>query len=1031
MSSCIQPANNFISGPGFLLASAWLLLAGNLSAAVATLAFDSGAGAKARITSLSWDTEATTPPGRTTRNLLGSGTDQGSAYITATFGTTPQYGRNIIASTSSASSTTFSANGLNFTLTGSTVSGAISLAVSVSGTGYANLTALDLTFEFNPLVTPTTVIPSLWNDSPGSETYFSLPAIISAPDWGQMLFTSTTTNGLKGRLRGIRPNASWSPVYGGKVVVAIQIPPPTGPATFNFSLNPSYLTAPQDVDEASWLKARRGWYGIWQPNANFIGDYSYFLQSRAGILAASADPGIRTKPASTNFNAVGILGNNVVSDMGSGSLWFYADQAYFTPQLAPGISIASTVKRSVEWWLDNRTFKSDSMDLGSHFPTASGTRPIPMVYGPGQVIYYWYYSEFLDPEAALVIAAWDYVDSTGDVAWLDAPGSAYWETATRLEQLETVAGFLARRLNRSNLVAAFQDGTGARAGEDRGPSWWDALGNGNEDAFLNALSYRAFRCLADLEFKKGNRNAKMREFTTYADRLKDNYEARLLVSHNNSPTIAWWRDRPAGNRHGFHSPPINGIAIEYGLTSDATARDILNGVNGPNTGLWNQLSQVGFPSGSPLGLPSNIYPWTSSEYPIFGEGGTFQTYQNGTVFAGHTLHPMVADRLVNGEAGKGNAILQAMLTAQATAGLEPAFQNGTQYYPDKGKDFRNWNGGFTGYEGFLAEDFAFLQALPLTTPYWRSRFYRPLHPMKTQNDFDYNLCGDLVWREPSTGSNMVWLMNGPTLVSALALPNVPGSNTWVMEGIGDFNRDRSGDLLWRDIIGNAVVWFMSPTGYVSSQSISQPMDTNFLVRAVADFGNDDRADILQWNPTSGAVRIWHMNGATRILEQLLPLSRPAPWNLVGAGDLDGDGHPDLVWRNTRTGADEVWFQSFGGYPVAQPLTSTPGWILAGINDFDGDGKSDLLWRSPSTGDNQLWLMNGSAVTGYFKLRSMPVKDWKIAGVSDFDGDRRADILWRDTSGNNVIWFMNGSTLLHDDRIQPLSNTWQAKPAQPL
>ncbi len=1031
-----------MSIPRIWLATAWLLLCGSLSAAVATLTFDSGQSAKAAITSLSWDTEAAALPGRTANNLLGRGSAAGYAYIDATFGTTTLRGRDIAAYSHSASSTTFSANGLNFTLTGTTQSGAISLAVSVSGSaGYSSLTAMDLTFEFNPLITPTTVIPSVWNDSSGIETYFSLPAIISAPDYGQMLFTSTTTNALKGYLRGIHPIAGGD----GSVVITIQIPPPIGPTTFNFSLNPSYLTAPQDVDGASWLKARRGWYGTWQPNANWIGDQSYFLQPRAGILAAPPDAGNQTQAAFTNYNVVGMLGNNVVSDIGSGSLWFYADQAYFTPQLAPGISIASTVKRSLEWWLDNRTFKTASFDLGPHFPVLSKqnypndvTRDIPSIDGAGQVLYYWYYSDFLDPEAALIIAAWDYVDSTGDVAWLNAPGGAYWGATTRLEQLEIVAGYLAGRINASKLVAAKQDGLGTRKKYDRGCSWWDAFGNGNEDAFLNALSYRAFRCLADLEFKKGNRNAKILEFTTYADRLKDNYEARLLDTNPNtptipkSPTIDWWRDT-SGTRHGFHSPPINGLAIEYGLTSDANARSILNGVSGPNTGLWYQISQVNFPPSpspfpSPLGLPSNIYDWTAAEYPIFG-AGTFQTYQNGTVFAGHSLHPIVADQLVNGGSGNGNAIFQAMLTAEATS-TTPAFQNGTQYHTGSGADFKKWNGDPTGYEGFLAEDFSFLQALPLSTPYWRTRFYRPLHPMKTQNDFNYNLCGDIVWRNPSTGDNTVWLMNGPTVTSSLTLPNVPGGNTWVIEGNGDFNRDRLSDLLWRDTSGNTVIWYIDPTiptGKVNSEWIAQQIDPSFLIRGITDFGNDDKADILQHNPTSGAVRIWHMDGAIRIQEQLLPLTRTSPWTLAGTGDLDGDGRPDLVWHNGSTGANEVWFQSYGAYPTAQSLTAnTSAWVVAGINDFDGDGKADLLWRNTATGDNQLWLMNGSMVTSYINLPSVPANDWNIVGVSDFDGDRRADILWRDTSGNNVIWFMNGGTLLYYQWIQALASTWVAK-----
>ena len=36
--------------------------------------------------------------------------------------------------------------------------------------------------------------------------------------------------------------------------------------------------------------------------------------------------------------------------------------------------------------------------------------------------------------------------------------------------------------------------------------------------------------------------------------------------------------------------------------------------------------------------------------------------------------------------------------------------------------------------------------------------------------------------------------------------------------------------------------------------------------------------------------------------------------------------------------------------------------------------------------------------------------WAITGVGDFNGDGNADVLWRDFSGNEVIWFMSGSTV---------------------
>ena len=141
--------------------------------------------------------------------------------------------------------------------------------------------------------------------------------------------------------------------------------------TCSLALTALRLPAPEGLSDATlWQQARRGWFGAWQPSARW-GDQNRPFSAPPGILA-----------------------NNVISDPASCSLWFYADQALWTPQITPDISVAHLVRRTVDWWLLQRTRPS------------------------GEVVCYWDYGNFLDANAGPLIAAWDYVEATGDTAWL-------------------------------------------------------------------------------------------------------------------------------------------------------------------------------------------------------------------------------------------------------------------------------------------------------------------------------------------------------------------------------------------------------------------------------------------------------------------------------------------------------------------------------------------------------------------------------------------------------------------------------------
>jgi hypothetical protein len=94
---------------------------------------------------------------------------------------------------------------------------------------------------------------------------------------------------------------------------------------------------------------------------------------------------------------------------------------------------------------------------------------------------------------------------------------------------------------------------------------------------------------------------------------------------------------------------------------------------------------------------------------------------NGGITAGQVLHFLAAHYVV-GDPEPADAILRAMLERQGRG----EFQNGVRDAAGAGIDWTTWDGRPSGYEGYLADSFRFLQAVLLREAAFRDRLYRPL-----------------------------------------------------------------------------------------------------------------------------------------------------------------------------------------------------------------------------------------------------------------------------------------------------------------
>ena len=187
----------------------------------------------------------------------------------------------------------------------------------------------------------------------------------------------------------------------------------------------------------------------------------------------------------------------------------------------------------------------------------------------------------------------------------------------------------------------------------------------------------------------------------------------------------------------------------------------------------------------------------------------------------------------------------------------------------------------------------------------------------------------------------------------------------------------------------------------------------------ADFNGDNRTDLVWRHDVSGQNVFWFMNGVVLVSgaftnPQTLPDTR---WKIVGTNDFNADGRADILWRHANSGENVVWMMNgvnlLGGSFTTPAALSDVRWKMVGTGDFNLDGRPDILWRHDFSGENVLWYMNGTVLaTGTFTTpASLTDVRWKMAGVGDFNRDGKPDVLWHHTtSGQLVLWYMDGAVM---------------------
>jgi hypothetical protein len=206
-------------------------------------------------------------------------------------------------------------------------------------------------------------------------------------------------------------------------------------------------------------------------------------------------------------------------------------------------------------------------------------------------------------------------------------------------------------------------------------------------------------------------------------------------------------------------------------------------------------------------------------------------------------------------------------------------------------------------------------------------------------DFNGDGKADILWTSTS-GNADVWSMDGSQLVSSHLVANDQGvlgsmGSEWHVVTTGDFDGDGKSDILWENTSGNTDVWSMDGTQLLSDrlvkdeQSVLAQMGSEWHVAGAGNFNGDKTADLVWVDTNNNNVQIWDMDGS-QISQVVTPdAHQGAGWQLKAVGDFTGSGvKDDLLWLRSD-GAAQVWHVTGTQVTVTQPTTPS-GYFLNGL-----------------------------------------------------------------------------------------------------
>jgi len=370
-----------------------------------------------------------------------------------------------------------------------------------------------------------------------------------------------------------------------------------------------------------------------------------------------------------------VLANHAASDPCAFTVFEYSSVAARTPPLAPGLTALDLIRATLDRYLSGMK----AYGMAGYAPNDPTTR-----------------FDYLDTYPSLLIASWDYVRGSQDEAWLQENYAGLKDWAGKMLAMDQDGDGLLE------YPASGNSGSWPEPIALRPANWWDTIGFGHQDAYSNALAYRALLGMAEMA-RRANQPEDARLYAARAEKLRSVY----FNTFYNPATgvLAGWKSAD-GKLHDYYFLFVSSAAITYGLVPQDKANPIMDR-------LLAKMKEVGY-THFEYGLPGNLIPVRREDYvdhdkrfggPEKADGSDgFEIYENGGATACYAYFTLQALYQL-GRHKDADAILLPMLRGFEQGGFQGTAPNGMSY------DWKAWDGSPHGYEGLLVDGYQALLAV--------------------------------------------------------------------------------------------------------------------------------------------------------------------------------------------------------------------------------------------------------------------------------------------------------------------------------